>query len=285
MLFPLIDENPTRRWPIVTVGLIVVNTLLLLGMLGINPLEHNRFFLEYGFVPQRFTSALEGGEAVRVDLQDLLHGSPEANEVLEKSGDDTVVTLPATMTAAVGTIFSSMFLHAGIAHLLGNMWFLWIFGNNVEDRLGHVPYLLFYLFGGICAALAHWATTTATGAYVPTVGASGAVAVVLGAYAVTYPRAQVRCLLFVVIIFMMVDLPALVVLGLWIAVQLFQGIGALHLGLDGGVAWWAHIGGFLFGMAIMPLLTMIIPDTTYSSVLKQERAFQFNPRRDDEFRF
>lgn len=285
MLFPLYDENPTRRWPFVTVGLIAINTLLLVVMLGLDPLEHNRLFLQYGFVPQRFTEALHSGEAVRIDLTDLVAGSPEARDVLEKSTEDTIVTLPGTMPAAVGTIFSSMFLHAGIAHLLGNMWFLWIFGNNVEDRLGHVAYLLFYLLGGICAALAHWVTTTETGALIPTVGASGAVAVVLGAYAVTYPKARVRCALFLFIIFFMVDLPALVVLGIWIAFQLVQGLGALHVGLDGGVAWWAHIGGFLFGMAIMPLLARIIPDTTYSSVLKEERSFQFDPRRHDDFRF
>lgn len=285
MLFPLIDENPTRRWPFVTVGLIAINTLLLLGMFGLNPLQHNRLFLEYGFVPQRLTEALGSGESVRIDLVDLLEGSPEAREVLESGKADTVVTLPGTMTAALGTIFSSMFLHAGIAHLVGNMWFLWIFGNNVEDRLGHVPYLLFYLLGGIFAAMAHWVTASSTGALIPTVGASGAVAVILGAYAVTYPKAQVRCALFLFVIFFMIDLPALVVLGIWIAFQLVQGIGALHIGLDGGVAWWAHIGGFLFGMAIMPLLSMIIPDTTFGSVLKKERSYQFDPSRHDDFRF
>jgi len=285
MLFPLIDENPTRRWPFVTVGLIAINTLLLVAMLGLDPLEHNRAFLEYGFVPQRFTEALTSGEAVQVDLKDLLQDSPEARDVLEKSQADTIVTLPGTIPAALATIFSSMFLHAGIAHLVGNMWFLWIFGNNVEDRLGHLPYLLFYLLGGICAAIAHWATATSTGALIPTVGASGAVAVVLGAYAVTYPKAQVRCMLFLFVIFFMIDLPALVVLGVWITFQLVQGLGALHIGLDGGVAWWAHIGGFLFGMAVMPLLTMIIPDTTYGTIRKKEQSFQFDPRRHDDFRF
>ncbi|MEW4564054.1 rhomboid family intramembrane serine protease [Bremerella sp. JC770] len=285
MLFPLIDENPTRRWPFVTVGLIAINSLLLLAMIGLDPLTHNRVFLEYGFVPQRFTEAIGSGEAVRIDLADLVASSPEAREVLEKSQQDTTVILPGTLTAALGTIFSSMFLHAGFAHLIGNMWFLWIFGNNVEDRLGHVPYLLFYLLGGIFAALTHWGTATSTGALIPTVGASGAVAVVLGAYAVTYPKAQVRCLLFLFVIFFMIDLPALVVLGIWITFQLVQGIGALHVGLDGGVAWWAHIGGFLFGMAIMPLLSMIIPDKTYQAVFKEERSFQFDPRRHDDFRF
>ena len=284
MLFPLIDENPTRRWPFVTVGLIAINTVLLLAMLGLDPLEHNRLFLKYGFVPERFTEALGSGQPVQIDLKDLLQGSPEAREVLEKSDADSVVTLPATMIAALGTIFSSMFLHAGIAHLVGNMWFLWIFGNNVEDRLGHIPYLLFYLLGGIFAALTHWITASDSGALIPTVGASGAVAVVLGAYAVTYPKAQVRCALFLFVIFFMIDLPALVVLGVWITFQLVQGVDALRVGLDGGVAWWAHIGGFLFGMALMPLLAMIIPDTTYGSVLKKERSFQFNPNRHDDFR-
>ncbi|MEW4452604.1 rhomboid family intramembrane serine protease [Bremerella sp. JC817] len=285
MLFPLIDENPTRRWPIVTVGLIVVNSIIFLAMLGLDPVEHNLAFTRYGFVPARFTSAVQGGPAIDLDLRDLLGDSPEAREVLEQSGVETRVNLSANLSAVTTTIFTSMFLHAGFAHLLGNMWFLWIFGNNVEDRLGHVPYLLFYLFGGVCAALAHWAAVSGISALLPTVGASGAVAVTLGAYAVTYPRAHIHCVLFLIIIFMTVDLPAIAVLGIWIGWQVIEGIGALHLGMDAGVAWWAHIGGFLFGMAVMALLSRIIPDTTYSAILARERAYQFDPRQRDEFRF
>ncbi len=284
MLFPLVDENPTRRLPVVTVGLIAVNTLLLLATIGFSSIEHNRLFIRYGFVPARLTSALTTHENVVVDLRDLLGGDPRTREVLERSPDDTRIVLSGSLPAVVATIFTSMFLHAGFAHLIGNMWFLWIFGNNVEDRLGHVPFLLFYVVGGVFAALAHWSATTGLGATLPTVGASGAVAVVLGAYAVTYPTAQIRCLLFVFIIFLFVDLPAVAVLGIWMLGQVVEGLGALHLDIDGGVAWWAHIGGFVFGMVVMPLLTFLIPDTTYQSVLTQERAFQFEPRRHDDFR-
>lgn len=285
MLFPLYDENPTHRFPVVTVGLIAVNTALLLATLGLSSIQHNVLFAQYGFVPERLTSALTTRQAVVIDLRDLIQHDPRSIEVLEKSGRDTRIILPAQLLPAVATIFTSMFLHAGLVHLVGNMWFLWLFGNNVEDRLGHVPFLLFYLLGGIFAALTHWAATTGLGATLPTVGASGAVAVTLGAYFVTYPHARVRCLVFVFIIFLFVDLPAIAVLGIWMAGQVIQGLGAFHLEIDGGVAWWAHIGGFLFGMLIMPLLTWVIPDTTYQSVLKQERSFHFDPRRQDDFRF
>ncbi|RCS49335.1 rhomboid family intramembrane serine protease [Bremerella cremea] len=285
MLFPLFDENPSRRLPVVTVGLIVVNTLLVLAMLGFSSVEHNRLFIHYGFVPERLTSALTTHDNVVIDLRELLADDPRALEVLERSQQDTRIVLSGSFLAVAGTIFTSMFLHAGLFHLIGNMWFLWIFGNNVEDRLGHVPYLFFYLVGGIFAALAHWSATTGLGAILPTVGASGAVAVVLGAYAVTYPTAQIRCLLFIFVIFLFVDLPAVAVLGVWMLGQVVEGVGALHLDIDGGVAWWAHIGGFVFGMAVMPLLSFLIPDTTYKLILKQERAFQFDPRRNNDFHF
>ncbi|MBI1247039.1 rhomboid family intramembrane serine protease [bacterium] len=286
MLFPLIDDNPTRRWPYVTVGLIVLNTLVWLAMLGLDPLEINEAFFHFGFVPQRFTAAVTGGEPVAIDLHELLADSPQAKEILDnqRKEDGTFVLSPSPVVAVL-TIFTSMFLHAGIAHLIGNMWFLWIFGNNVEDRLGHVPYLLFYLLGGMCATIAHWTMTSGSGALLPTVGASGAVAVVLGAYAITYPKARVRCLLFLVVIFMTVDLPAVAVLGIWIGWQVIQGVLALHMDVQAGVAWWAHIGGFLFGMAVMALLKQLIPDTTYRAFLKQEKAFQFDAPRRGEIRY
>lgn len=285
MLFPLVDENPTRRLPVVTIGLIAINTLLLLATVGFSSVAHNRLFIEYGFVPERLTSAITTHENVVVDLRDLLGNDPRSREVLEQSKVDTRMVLSGNLPAVAMTVFTSMFLHAGFMHLIGNMWFLWIFGNNVEDRLGHVPFLLFYLVGGVFAALTHWSATTGVGAMLPTVGASGAVAVVLGAYAVTYPKAQIRCLLFIFVIFLFVDLPAVAVLGIWMAGQIIEGFGALHLDIDGGVAWWAHIGGFVFGMAVMPLLTLLIPDTTYQSVLTQERSFQFDPRKHDNFRY
>jgi membrane associated rhomboid family serine protease len=158
-------------------------------------------------------------------------------------------TEPLWPTLATG--LTSMFLHGGWIHLLGNLWFLFLFGDNVEDRLGHVNYLLFYVAGGLVAAASHLVFNLHSP--VPTVGASGAIAAVLGAYAILYPRASVLTLVPVFLFFRVISLPALLVLALWFVMQIF--IGTLSIGASaGGVAWWAHIGGFLFGLAVaLPL--------------------------------
>ena len=131
-------------------------------------------------------------------------------------------------------------------HLLTNMWFLWIFGNNVEDRLGHLVYAVFYVLGGLFAVMLHWVMLPDS--EMPVVGASGAVAAVLGAYAITFPTARVRAL---VLIFL-ADVPAFVFLGIWFLIQLWQGLQ----GMQEGVAWWAHVGGFAAGLILMPLLSL-----------------------------
>jgi hypothetical protein len=146
-----------------------------------------------------------------------------------------------------------MFLHGNWLHFGGNMWFLWIFGNNIEDRLGHFGFPLFYTVGGFFALACQWINDP--GSTIPAIGASGAVAAVLGAYAITFPTAQVRTLVVLVVIITVVDLPALIVLGAWFIVQLLSATGALDLGMAGGVAWWAHIGGFVAGLVLMPLFT------------------------------
>ena len=147
-------------------------------------------------------------------------------------------------------ILTSMFLHGGLGHLLGNMLYLWIFGDNVEDRLGHIGYALFYLFCGWLATLAH--AFTNAGSQVPSIGASGAISGVLGAYLVMFPRARVLTIVPLGIFIRVAELPALVVLGLWFEMQLFS--GTLSLGVADtqatGVAWWAHIGGFVAGMVL-----------------------------------
>jgi membrane associated rhomboid family serine protease len=145
-----------------------------------------------------------------------------------------------------------MFLHGGWMHLLSNMWFLWLFGNNVEDRLGHVVYLVFYLLGGLAALFCHWLTDPASA--VPVIGASGAVAAVLGAYAITFPFARIRTLVFLLVFVTIVDLPALLVLGVWFLGQLLEARASLNLEVDGGVAFMAHVGGFVAGLILMPLL-------------------------------
>ena len=164
-----------------------------------------------------------------------------------------IALIPANVTAGfdlgdLKAIFTSMFLHAGLSHLLGNMLYLWIFGDNVEDRLGHFWYLVFYLAGGIVAAFAHVALNP--NSVIPTVGASGAIAAVLGAYLILFP--QVKVLTFVPIGFFLrlTLLPASLLLGFWFVLQLFNGLLTLGLADMGGTAFWAHIGGFVFGVLI-----------------------------------
>jgi len=168
-----------------------------------------------------------------------------------------VVELPASRWQVLRSLITCMFLHGGWMHLIGNMWFFWIFGNNIEDRLGPLPFVLFYLLGGVAASLGHWAMTPASEAAIPVIGASGAVAVMLGAYAVTYPKAQVRVLAVIFVLITVFNLPALIVLALWFVFQLFAGMQS-----GGGVAWWAHVGGFVVGMAVMPLLALVIRPPT-----------------------
>jgi membrane associated rhomboid family serine protease len=152
---------------------------------------------------------------------------------------------------AWASVFTSMFLHGGWFHFLGNMLYLWIFGDNVEDRLGHVRYLLFYLLCGAVAAWAHVAS--APGSQVPTIGASGAIAGVMGAYFVLYPRSRVLALVFLVIFWEIVEIPAIAFLGIWFVMQLWSGVGSFAAARTaepaGGIAFWAHVAGFLTGMA------------------------------------
>jgi membrane associated rhomboid family serine protease len=151
------------------------------------------------------------------------------------------------------TFVTSMFLHGGWMHITGNMWFLWIFGDNVEDILGHVPYLLFYLLCGVAAAAAHVALNPDSS--MPTVGASGAIAGVMGAYLVKFPHARVLTLVPIFFFLTTYELPAFVILGWWFVIQFFSGVGsvAYSRAAQGGVAWFAHIGGFLTGIALIYL--------------------------------
>jgi membrane associated rhomboid family serine protease len=149
------------------------------------------------------------------------------------------------------TIFTAMFMHGSLLHLAGNMLFLWIFGNNIEDSMNRGLFVLFYILGGLAALGLQVATDP--NSIVPTVGASGAIAAVLGAYARLYPRARVVTLIFIVIIFTVVTLPALLVLGVWFALQLLPAFSEPVTGAGGGVAYFAHIGGFIFGLALIKL--------------------------------
>ena len=216
-MFPLRDENPSQSAPIVTRALIALNAAAFIYELVLGP-ELKSFMFAWAMVPARLTLALRYGEEP--------------------------IVRPAL------TLVTSMFLHGGWLHLIGNMWFLWIFGDNVEDRLGRGKFLLFYLAAGIVAALLQYSLMPAS--QLPTVGASGAIAGVLGGYLVAFPRARVVTLVPLFPFFQVMALPAVVVLGFWFVIQFFN--GALSLGFGGaggGVAWWAHVGGFAFGIVAM----------------------------------
>jgi membrane associated rhomboid family serine protease len=153
---------------------------------------------------------------------------------------------------AVSPLVTSIFLHGGLLHFAGNMLFLWIFGDNVEDRFGHLGYAAFYLAGGIAAGLAH--VLAAPRSVVPTIGASGAIAAVMGAYFLMYPRARIRSLVFLGFWLTTASIPALVYLGVWFAMQLTMGMGSVGQADQGGIAWWAHAGGFAFGAGAILVL-------------------------------
>jgi rhomboid family protein len=222
-VFPLKDDNPSNSAPVVTVALIVLNALFFVYQISLEAggadgaRAGQAFIEEFGLVPCRLTGACRVG--------------PE---------------LPSPIL----TIFTSMFMHGGLFHIGGNMLYLWIFGNNVEDTLGHGRYLLFYLLSGVAAALAQ--TAVGPSSVVPMVGASGAVSGVLGAYLLLFPRAHVTTLIILGFFFRLVQIPAMVVLGFWIVLQLLNGLGSF--GSSGGVAFFAHIGGFLAGMGLLYVL-------------------------------
>ncbi len=236
-MFPLKDNIPTDRFPVVTMALIVANVIVyfLLEKGGLHG-PSQQVVVDYGFIPYELThpgahcELVSGGQQLACG-KDIGEGNPS-----------TYVT-----------IFTSMFMHGGLLHIGGNMLFLWIFGNNVEDSMGRVKFLLFYLAGGVAAVALQ--TAVHPDAAVPTIGASGAIAAVLGAYIVLYPRARVVTLIFIILFFTIVELPAVVVLGLWIVLQILYGsLDVTSGGVGGGVAYFAHIGGFIFGLLVVRLL-------------------------------
>lgn len=220
-MIPFRDNIPSRRYPIVTVLIIVVNTLVFVYQLFLPPKALETFIFHYGIVPAR----------------------------LELTAQYPLAVLRVTATS----IFASMFLHGGWIHLIGNMWYLWIFGDNVEDRMGHFRFLVFYLLCGLAASLTHLAFNL--GSSVPSIGASGAIAGVLGAYLLSYPFARVLTLVPFLIVWPVVELPAILVLGFWFVIQIFNGAASVASTAQtgGGVAWWAHIGGFVAGMLLLPV--------------------------------
>jgi len=207
-MIPLSDDNPTRNFPLITLLIIGANIWIYFETFFNSAVPPEMVFKQYGLVPYS------------------LINSP-------------ISEYPA--------IYSSMFLHAGFLHLAGNMLYLWIFGNNIEDVLGKFKFILFYLICGTIAALGHIATDTQS--VIPMIGASGAVSGVLGAYLVLFPYARVKTLIFIVIFITVIRIPALILLGLWIGIQIMNGMAVS--GGTPGVAWFAHIGGFLAGMILI----------------------------------
>ena len=220
-MIPLRDANPTRRREWATLLLIAANVaaFLLWEPIAGTPRQQFEFFVCHGAIPQELT-----------DLQPI-------PEVVSLCGQKSVLL----------SILSSMFIHGGFLHIAGNMLYLWVFGNNVEDRMGRPAFLLFYLAAGVAAAYAQVLTDPSS--QVPLVGASGAIAGTLGAYIVMFPHARVLTLVPIFFFLHVAELPAWIVLGFWFVLQAFQGVGGLA-GDVGGVAWFAHIGGFAFGVLV-----------------------------------
>ena len=215
MFIPLKDLNPRRGYP-------VVNTLLILANLAV-------FFYQL---------------SLRVTLTTHAYQAFEIANATVPARIPAYLAGHATFSAAFLPLFTSMFLHSGWLHILGNMLFLWIFGDNVEDFFGHIPYLFFYLLCGLGAGITHVLFNFYS--HLPALGASGAISGVMGAYTLLYPRARVLTLVFI----FLVPIPAFIFLGYWILLQFLSGIGAFGSAASGGVAWWAHIGGFLVGMLV-----------------------------------
>ncbi len=238
-MFPLKDNIPTDRTPYVTIALLAINVLVyfLAQKGGIFGGPSDSSVIEYGAIPYEITHPGEQCAVVQAAVGPAIG-----------CGD-----LPADQPPTILTIFTSMFMHGGILHLGGNMLFLWIFGNNVEDAMGHARFIVFYLLGGVAALLLQ--TAIDPSAAVPTVGASGAIAAVLGGYILLYPHARVVTVIFIIFFFTILELPALLVLGLWFLQQVAFGYFDLAnpAGGGGGVAYFAHIGGFVFGLAAIKL--------------------------------
>jgi membrane associated rhomboid family serine protease len=221
-VIPLRDANPTRRTPVVTLALIIACFVVFgweLGLQATSEASLDAFVTAWGVVPAELLAAWGAGQFVSQET---------------------------------ATLVTSQFLHGGWLHLLGNLLFLWIFGNNIEDRFGRAWFLLFYLGGGIVAGLTQVAIDPDS--TVPLIGASGAIAATLGAYIVLFPGARITTLVFLGFFYQLIDVPALLVLGFWFVLQLLDGIGSLGMETGAGVAFFAHIGGFVFGAGIAWLL-------------------------------
>lgn len=214
-MFPYKDDNPSSTFPIVTVSIIVLNTVVFMLQM-LNSADGKQIVYAYGAIPYN------------------------------------IVTMQTTQPIHPAlTLFTSMFMHGGIFHIFGNMLYLWIFGNNIEDRLGHFRFILFYLFCGIAAAMSHALLTPSS--TVPMIGASGAISGVLGAYLLLFPYARIHTIIFLGFFVQTIRIPALIVIGFWAIIQLLSGLTAQGIQSQGGIAWFAHVGGFVAGLVTIKL--------------------------------
>jgi membrane associated rhomboid family serine protease len=230
---PIRDNNPTKITPYVTYGLIAANVLAFIYEASLPPQYLDGFFHLFAVVPRELTASF-GGITVNQPVPEWV------------------------------TLITAQFLHGGLLHLAGNMLFLWIFGNNVEDKLGHVKYLFFYITCGILATLAQWYFSQTSA--VPSLGASGAIAGVMGAYIIRFPQAEVLGIVPLGFFFPTFRVPAYFFLGFWFIQQAFYGVASLeaptNIGMEsGGIAYWAHAGGFLFGAILGPVLGLFREDS------------------------
>lgn len=219
-MVPLNDENPTRITPYVTYVFIGINVFVFLYQIGLGQAGLEEFFRTWAVVPDRLSASFAGEESPAVWI----------------------------------TLFTAQFMHGGILHLGGNMLYLWVFGNNIEDKLGHLRYIVFYLACGVLASLSQWFFSQAS--TVPSLGASGAIAGVMGAYILRFPKARILTLIPILFFLTTIRIPAIVFLGIWFIQQAFYGIASLSVSTtmeSGGIAYWAHAGGFVFGALLGPL--------------------------------
>jgi membrane associated rhomboid family serine protease len=215
-MIPLKDLQPRRSQAVVTLSLIFVNSIIFLYQLSLPARASDAFVMTYAAVPSKIAAALAGHHY--------------------------------TFAQALVPLLTCMFLHGGWLHIVGNMWFLWVFGANVEGRMGSASFLLFYLICGVGSSVAQMVFSW--GSHVPALGASGAISGVLGAYVVFFPTSRILTLVPLFIIWFTARIPALLFIGLWFLIQFISGVGSLGLKNAGGVAWWAHVGGFILGLAL-----------------------------------
>lgn len=224
-MLPLYDRNPTRRAPVITIGLILANLAVFLYMLLLSGTRLDVFFYRFSVVPW-----------------EIVHATRLPLGALQQVFGYNVAAVPSKQIYL--PLFTSMFLHDGWLHILGNMLYLWIFGNNVEDVMGHVPFLFFYLVCGLGGTLAHVAFYPQSISFL--LGASGAISGVLGAYLLLYPRATI----YTLFIFFIVPIPAFVVIGFWVLLQFVEGVTSAVGGISTGTAWFAHLGGVAVGLLL-----------------------------------